>query len=132
MLHLPKAAVYKELERNPTFVRGMLANLSQRVEGLVHELARHSSSTGRDRLLHYLLRQSKSADAELVLTLPVSKAQLASQLHLTAEHFSRLLHELAREGLIRVQGREIVVQDPARLATLVRVHGSGAPSQAAI
>lgn len=42
-------------------------------------------------------------------------AQLASQLHLTAEHFSRLLHELAREGLIRVQGREIIVPDPVLL-----------------
>jgi CRP/FNR family transcriptional regulator, dissimilatory nitrate respiration regulator len=131
VLHLPKAAVDGELERNPAFVRGMLANLSQRVEGLVHELASHSNSTGRDRLLQYLLRQAEPSDGGPTVNLGVSKAQLASRLHLTAEHFSRLLHELAREGRIRVQGREIVILEPASLATQAQAHGNAEPPPAA-
>jgi CRP-like cAMP-binding protein len=34
---------------------------------------------------------------------------------MTPEHFSRILHELAAEGLIEVNGRSIRVPDIARL-----------------
>ena len=113
VLHLPRAAVDEELERNPRFVRAMLANLSRRVEGLVHELARHASGTGRERLLRYLEWQAQANDGGRVVRLPVTKAQVASHLHLTPEHLSRLLNELSRDGLIRVNGREIVLCEAA-------------------
>ena len=49
------------------------------------------------------------------MTLPTSKAVVASRLNLTPEHFSRILHELAGAGLVSVEGREVVIQDVARL-----------------
>jgi DNA-binding transcriptional regulator LsrR (DeoR family) len=49
------------------------------------------------------------------VTLPAAKAQIASQLNLTPEHFSRLLHELAQAGLLHVEGRKITVPNPDRL-----------------
>jgi CRP-like cAMP-binding protein len=113
VLHLPKAAVDQELEHNLSFARAMLRNLSQRVEGLVHELGQRASGTGRQRLLQYLARQAEPGHGGQVVRLPASKAQVASHLHVTPEHFSRLLRELARDGVIRVQGREIVLGRPA-------------------
>jgi CRP-like cAMP-binding protein len=50
-----------------------------------------------------------------MLTLPVSKAIVASRLNLTPEHFSRILHELAERELIRVDGRDVHIVDVARL-----------------
>lgn len=45
-------------------------------------------------------------------TLPATKAAIAAHLHLTPEHFSRLLHELADDGLLRIEGRRITLLQP--------------------
>jgi len=34
------------------------------------------------------------------VTLPAAKAEIASRLNLTPEHFSRILHELLEAGLL--------------------------------
>ena len=49
------------------------------------------------------------------LTLPTSKAIVASRLNLTPEHFSRILHELQAKGLIQRRRREIRILDIAKL-----------------
>lgn len=116
VLALPKEAVFAEIERNPRFARRMIANLSRRVEMLVQELDRQALGGGRARLVHYIVRRADGAAGPQVVTLPATKAAIASQLNLTPEHFSRLLHELADEGLVRVEGRAIVIPDLQRLA----------------
>jgi CRP-like cAMP-binding protein len=50
-----------------------------------------------------------------VITLAAAKAAIASQLNLTPERFSRLLHDLADAGLVHVEGRKITVPDVHRL-----------------
>ncbi|HEX6528618.1 MAG TPA: helix-turn-helix domain-containing protein, partial [Burkholderiales bacterium] len=64
-------------------------------------------------LLAELPEDAASGAAELRLT--PGKSVLASRLNMTPEHFSRILHELAAEGLIEVNGRSIRVPDIARL-----------------
>jgi CRP/FNR family transcriptional regulator, dissimilatory nitrate respiration regulator len=113
LLHLPSEAVFAEIERDPRFARRMIAGLSRRIEGLVQQQEQQALVTGRERLVGYLLRQAQ-AEPGAAITLPASKAAVASHLHLTAEHFSRLLHELAAEGLVRVEGRRITMTGLAR------------------
>jgi CRP-like cAMP-binding protein len=50
------------------------------------------------------------------VSLPVSKATLASRLSLTPEYFSRVLRELEEAGLIEVDKRDIRILDTRRLA----------------
>ncbi|MGE5115828.1 MAG: Crp/Fnr family transcriptional regulator [Betaproteobacteria bacterium] len=119
VLRLPREAVFAEIERNPRFARRMLAGLSQRIEALVRELDRQSQGGARWRLADYLLRRCAGSDGPQVVTLPAPKAAIASHLNLTPEHFSRVLHELASEGLLQVHGRRITLPDPARLAVAV-------------
>lgn len=116
VLQLPKQAVFDELERNPRFARRMIAGLSQRIESLVQEVERLSTGSGRTRLVDYLLRNAGAGTGPRVVALPAAKGAIASHLNLTPEHFSRLLHELADEGLIQVRGRSVTVPDPDRLA----------------
>ena len=52
----------------------------------------------------------------LQVSLPVSKATIASRLSITPEYFSRVLHELEAAGLIRIDKREIHIPDVERLA----------------
>src|SRR5688572_20616929 len=109
LLHLPKEAVFEEIERSPKFARRIIAGLSQRVEGLVRELERQTVGSGRERFIEYLLRRCRGQQGPYQILLPASKAAVASQLNLTAEHFSRVLHELAHGGLLQIDGRKITV-----------------------
>ncbi|MBS0318345.1 MAG: Crp/Fnr family transcriptional regulator [Proteobacteria bacterium] len=119
VLRVPKAAVFAELDRNPRFARQMIAGLSRRVHTLVHDLDRQSSGSGAARFAAYLLRQAEGQPS-LAWTLPAAKREIASQLNLTPEHFSRILRELVDAGLIEVQGRRIVVPDTGRLQQAAR------------
>jgi CRP-like cAMP-binding protein len=120
LLHLPKEAVFAEIERNPKFALRMIAGLSKRIESLVHELERHAIGSGSERFVAYLLRQGSGEPGPIVVTLPAAKAQIASQLNLTPEHFSRILRELVDAGLLRVEGRKITVPDADRLQRVAR------------
>lgn len=119
VLHLPKEAVFAEIERSPHFARRLIAGLSARLEGFVLERERQEAGGGRARLAGYLLRQA-GAEPQSPFTLPATKAAVAAHLQLTPEHFSRLLHELAEDGLLRVEGRRITLLQPQRLAAPAR------------
>ncbi len=120
LLHVAKQVVVDELRRDPDFARKMLAGLSRRLHGLITDLEAYSLQSGAQRVIGYLLRQDAepAADVESYrVTLPTSKALVASRLNLTPEHFSRILHELAAEGLIAVEGREVAILDAEKLRT---------------
>jgi len=72
------------------------------------------------RVIGYLLRDQLAGDGSsgefVTVSLPVSKATIASRLSLTPEYFSRVLHELEAAGLIEVDKRDIHIRDTALLA----------------
>lgn len=135
LLSVSKQAVVGEIERDPRFALRMLAGISRRLHGLVHDVQAYSLHSGLQRVIGYLLRDlpEDAEDAAAMtlqgagaaqpppararrVSLPVSKATIASRLSLTPEYFSRVLHELEAEGLIQIDKREIQILDPGRLA----------------
>lgn len=114
LLHVSKAVVFQELERDPKFARKMLAGLSRRIHGLICDVEAYSLRSGTQRVIGYLLphedAEGKTGTTHEIL-LPVSKTVLASRLNLTPEHFSRILHDLSENGLISVNGKTIVIAD---------------------
>jgi CRP-like cAMP-binding protein len=114
--------VFAEIDRSPRFARRLIAGLSTRVEALVRQAERQDLGSGRARVVDYLLRQAGDRPAE-PFTLPASKAAVAAHLHLTAEHFSRLLRELVDEGKVRMEGRRITLLEPERLRAPSRQAG---------
>jgi CRP/FNR family transcriptional regulator, dissimilatory nitrate respiration regulator len=118
LLHVSREAVFAELERDPKFARKMLAGLSRRLHGLIADVESYSLQSGTQRVIGYLLRQDEeqaATNAPYAVKLPTSKAVVASRLNLTPEHFSRVLHDLANAGLIRIEGREVSILDVAKL-----------------
>lgn len=118
LLHVSKKVVYDEIDRDPAFARKMLAGLSRRLHALIGDVESYSMQSGTERVIGYLLRQDESqaqSSGSYVLTLPTSKAVVASRLNVTPEHFSRILHDLTERGLITVEGREIRIADGAKL-----------------
>ncbi len=118
LLHVSKNVVFAEIERNPKFARKMLAGLSRRLHGLISDVEAYSLQSGTERVVGYLLRQDAQPSAETdpyVVTLPTSKAIVASRLNVTPEHFSRILHDLVEAGLIKVDGRDVTIFEAAKL-----------------
>lgn len=116
VLHVAKEAVFAELERSPQLARRVIAALSQRIEGLVREVETYALGSAAKRFAAWLLRRvPPGASGEATVTLPAAKRQLASQLNLSAEHFSRVLRELAARGLVEARARRLRIPDLERL-----------------
>ncbi|GMV00567.1 MAG: hypothetical protein AMXMBFR52_02230 [Burkholderiales bacterium] len=120
LLHISKVTLDAELARDPLLARRMIAGLSRRLVGLVHDVEAYSLRSGMQRVIGYLLRDldrkaSTPTDAPVRIVLDTSKGVIASRLNLTPEHFSRILGELSNEGLISVRGAEITILDAERL-----------------
>ncbi|MBZ4210511.1 MAG: Crp/Fnr family transcriptional regulator [Comamonadaceae bacterium] len=120
LLTVSKQSVFDEIERDPRFSMRMLAGISRRLHGLVRDIESGALHSGMQRVIGYLLseRQAGAGDAPQTFTvsLPVSKATLASRLSLTPEYFSKVLHELEAEKLIEIDKRDIRIVDVTRLA----------------
>ncbi len=120
LLTVSKQAVLQEIERDHRFALRMMAGLSRRLHGLIHDVEAYALHSSLQRVIGYLLRDQdldgSTATETRTVSLPVSKATIASRLSMTPEYFSRVLHELADEGLIEVDRREIRIVDPPRLA----------------
>jgi len=120
LLTVHRRAVMDELQRDPRFALRMLAGLSRRLHGLVHDVQAYALQNGVQRVIGYLLRDQAPGEGTsgevLTVSLPVSKATLASRLSLTPEYFSRVLRELEEARLIEVDRRDIRILDVQRLA----------------
>lgn len=120
LLTVQRQAVLDELERDSRFALRMLAGLSRRLHGLVRDVQAYALQNGVQRVIGYLLRDQEPAESAngevLTVSLPVSKATVASRLSLTPEYFSRVLRELEDAHLIEVDRRDIRILDARRLA----------------
>lgn len=108
LVHVGKAAVFAELDNRPGFARKMLAGLSQRLHILMRDVEAYSLRSGTQRTIGYLLQGDTFKDGDH-FRLEASKTVIASRLNLTPEHFSRIIHELSANGLIKIKGREITI-----------------------
>ncbi len=120
LLTISKHAVLTEIEHDSRFALRMLAGISRRLHGLVHDVEAYALHSGMQRVIGYLLRDQEAEDCVsgdvITVSLPVSKATVASRLSLTPEYFSRVLHELEEARLIEVDKRDIRILDVKRLA----------------
>jgi CRP/FNR family transcriptional regulator, dissimilatory nitrate respiration regulator len=126
LLHVAKNVVFDELAREPGFARRMLSGLSRRLHGLVRDVEAYTLRSGQERLIGYLLADAPdAANGEAVeVQLTPGKGVIASRLNMTPEHFSRILHDLAANGLIEVNGRSV------RIPSITRLRGGGPLSRA--
>jgi CRP-like cAMP-binding protein len=120
VVSIGKDAVERELLAEPRFALRMLAGMSRRLHGLVKDVEAYALHSGMQRVIGYLLRGQDAEDCVstdvVTVSLPVSKATIASRLSLTPEYFSRVLHDLEASGLIEVDKRDIRILDVQKLA----------------
>jgi CRP-like cAMP-binding protein len=116
LLHVARSDVEHLLATDPSFARGMLAGMSLRLHSLIKDVESYSMRSSTQRVIGYLLQHCAEDEAQAAdIHLPASKLVVASRLNLTPETFSRVLHDLGHNGLIKVRGRTIHVPDLRRL-----------------
>lgn len=117
LLHVCKNSIFNEVERDPKFARRIIAGLSRRLNNMICEVESYTLRSGTQRVIGYLLNRLPPGvtNGDAQVTFPAKKGVIASQLNLTHEHFSRILHDLSSEGLIEVHGPQVHILDPERM-----------------
>lgn len=117
LLHISKAVVFEGIDNDPTFCRKMLAGLSIRLHRMIHYVESFSLRSSEQRVIGYLLQDLEEIleGRDIHIALPANKNVIASNLNITPETFSRILHHLAEAGLIEVKGKDVCIRDVAKL-----------------
>lgn len=127
LLAVGKPTVLDEIARDSGLALRMLAGLSRRLHRLNEDVEASALHTGLRRVADYLLNELQEAGVGArAVSLPASKATIALRLSLTPEYFSRMLHQLESEGLIRIDKRAITITNAECLRTYSSL-GAGAP-----
>jgi CRP-like cAMP-binding protein len=92
----------------------VMGTMSQRLRGLIKEIDDLTLQSATSRIAAMLLKHMQKAGSEC-FTLHAPKGVLASRLSVKPETFSRILHNLAHQGVIRVHSDQIQVMEPERL-----------------
>lgn len=109
LLHVRRQPFCAELERDPQLAFRLLGSLALRLHVMVRDVEAMTLHSASQRVIGYLARLHDEAGEGGAVTLPAQKSLVASNLNLTPEYFSRILHDLTAEELIRVDGRRIEI-----------------------
>lgn len=114
LLYVQRDGLFESMRRNEQMALRLLAGLSRRLHGLIGSMEAVCVLSSRERVIGYLLNELADRSDGSV-TLPSTKAVVASTLNLTPETFSRVLHAMEREEIIGIDGRHIRIKDLDRL-----------------
>jgi len=112
VLLVSKRVLHEAIETNPLLSRKMLASLSTRLHELLGDMESCTLRTSMQRVVCFLIQAAPNNETKMFdITLLASKQNIASQLNLAPETFSRVLSSLSEKNLIQVKGRTITVLD---------------------
>jgi len=116
----------KLLNSSSILCRNLLGNLSQRLHWMVNEVDRLTLHNATFRLVDYLLSHiSEDQYDRTGVTLIAPKHVVASRLSIKPETLSRTLKDLAKQGLIKLEGTQIELIDVEKLRQLISLEGLG-------
>ena len=108
-----KESVFRQMGRYESFLRNFLSVNANRTTFLTGRLQFLSFKTIRGKLIHYILELA-SPDKKKVL-LGKSQQELAEYFGVTRPALAKVLYELADEGMISVNRREIIILDREKM-----------------
>lgn len=111
LLFFPRKQFVELVTGNPSLALNMLAMLSLRLRRFANQIESLSLKEVPGRLASYLLYLAEEQGSEDRVTLDIPKGQLASLLGTIPETLSRIFARMTDEGLIRVEGRTIYLDD---------------------
>jgi len=111
LLFFPRQQFVNLVAANPSLALNILAMLSLRLRRFAAKIESLSLKEVPGRLADYLLYLAEEQGSTARVTLDIPKGQLASLLGTIPETLSRIFARMTEEGLIRVDGRTIYLED---------------------
>lgn len=118
LLFFPRAAFVELITSHPSLAMNMLGVLSMRLREFTVQIENLSLKEVPGRLASYLLYLSSEQQQPDKVVLPISKGQLASLLGTIPETLSRILTKMSQQGMITVNGSEILLVSHADIEDL--------------
>jgi CRP-like cAMP-binding protein len=115
LIFFPRLAFLGLLHQYPAIAINMLMSLATHSRKLAHMVEELSCKDVPQRLASYLLDLSDRDHQAHIITLDVTKTQLAATLGTIPATLSRALYRLSSEGLIAINGSQIELLDRDRL-----------------
>lgn len=111
LLFFPRKDFVDLISKHPSLALNMLAVLSVRLRQFTVQVENLSLKEVPARLASYLIYLTEEQNDGEVVTLPISKGQLASLLGTIPETLSRIFNKMTLHNLITVQGSKIALVD---------------------
>lgn len=117
LCRIPNKAYVELIRSNSDALMRLLADVSRRLHARVNEIEHLTIQNARTRLASYLMdhlvEPPVNDQARALLDLP--RRVIASRLSVQPETLSRLLRNLAEEGIVSVKDKEVLIHSVARL-----------------
>ena len=109
VLFFPRASFVNLISANPSLALNMLAIMSKKLRQFAVQIENLSLKEMPARLASYLLFLADEQNKDDLVTLKISKGQLASILGTIPETLSRVFAKLSGQNLINVEGKKITL-----------------------
>jgi CRP/FNR family transcriptional regulator len=119
LLWLPRRELDALCRRHPEVALAIIATLARRVRAFAELAGDLTLRSVRVRLSRLVLQEARRTGRPIrggvELTLPGTRDEIAARVGTVREPLSRALAALAREGLVAVRGRSLLLRDVERL-----------------
>jgi len=113
----------KDLVRtNGEFALDLLARISRTTDNILRRNNDINSKNLRGRIAYILLFFSNDIYKNRFFELPISRKEIAELIGMTTENVIRILSEFRKEHIIRINGKEIEIEDADKLK-MICLHG---------
>jgi len=124
VLFFPRASIVNLISANPSLALNMLAIMSKKLRQFAVQIENLSLKEMPARLASYLLFLADEQNKDDLVTLKISKGQLASILGTIPETLSRVFAKLSGQNLINVEGKKITLLNRRGLEDLAEYGAS--------
>jgi CRP/FNR family transcriptional regulator len=124
VLFFPRASIVNLISANPSLALNMLAIMSKKLRQFAVQIENLSLKEMPARLASYLIFLADEQNKDDLVTLKISKGQLASTLGTVPETLSRAFAKLSGQNLINVDGKKITLLDRRTLEELAEYSAS--------
>jgi len=124
VLFFPRTSIVNLISANPSLALNMLAVMSKKLRQFAVQIENLSLKEMPSRLASYLIFLADEQNKDDLVTLKISKGQLASTLGTIPETLSRAFAKLSGQNLINVDGKKITLLDRRGLEDMAEFGGN--------
>jgi CRP-like cAMP-binding protein len=117
---ISRDSLLRIMQSDDLVLKNFLDAVSSRGQFLSNKIRFLSFSTIKGKLAHYLLELSGKQGGSAIILLPHSQSQLSELFGVARPSIGRAIGEMNRDGLIRTNGKQVILLDQIRLSALLK------------